>query len=130
MGETLDTGPVDCDVHCAPASWEALDPYLTPAWRHHVERGRVPLTSVPDLYPESMRTTGGPVPQDLARRVPAAGADHAAAGVRRRAAQVQALHRRAVVGEARRRPQAEQLRQPHRPLEDVAARQPERPLQV
>lgn len=52
---------IDCDVHCAPASWEALDPYLAPAWRHHVERGRVPLTSVPDMYPESMRTTGGPV---------------------------------------------------------------------
>ena len=53
---------IDCDVHVAPASWEALDPYLMPAWRHHIERGRVPLTSVPDMYPESMPTTGGPVP--------------------------------------------------------------------
>jgi hypothetical protein len=38
---------IDCDVHVAPASWEALHPHLPPAWRAHVERGRVPLACGP-----------------------------------------------------------------------------------
>jgi uncharacterized protein len=35
---------IDCDVHCAPASWQALDPHLAPEWRKYVEAGRIVLT--------------------------------------------------------------------------------------
>src|SRR5881296_71214 len=62
-----------------------------------------------------------PVPDDLPGRVEAAGTHHTAAGVRRRAAQIEPLHRGPVVGVTRYRAEAEHVRQAHRPLHDIAA---------
>src|SRR6185437_12638579 len=70
------------------------------------------------------------VAQHLARGVVAARAHDAASGVRGRAAQVQVLHRRPVVGVAGYGSQEEKLRERHRALEDVAARKREAPLDV
>ena len=70
------------------------------------------------------------VAEDLLGRVFAAGAEHAAAGVARRAAKIQALNRRAMVGPAGDGAEAEQLVGAHRSLHDVAAGDAERAFEV
>src|SRR5580693_7129454 len=62
-----------------------------------------------------------PIPQHLGRGVLAAGADHAAAGVGRTAAEIQSCERRAVIAVAGHRAEVEELVQRHGSLEDVAA---------
>ena len=64
------------------------------------------------------------------RRIVARRAGHAAAGVRARPAEVQALERHPVIGRADHRPRAEQLVEAHLAVEDVAADQAEAPLEV
>ena len=70
------------------------------------------------------------VVQDPLRRVVPAGRHDPAARVRPRAAQVQAVHRRRVLRQRRRRPHERHLVEALLALEDVAAEQPEDPLQV
>ncbi len=68
--------------------------------------------------------------QDLLGRVVPAGGHDAAARVRARAAQVQAVDRRRVLRQRRRRAHERHLVQALLALEDVAAEQPEDPLEV
>ena len=49
-------GAVDCDVHCAPASYADLLPYLSDYWRQYISEAAVRLTGVAHAYPP-----GGPV---------------------------------------------------------------------
>ena len=70
------------------------------------------------------------VGQDPLGRVVAAGRHHAAARVRPRAAEVQAVDRRRVLRQRRRRPHERHLVEPLLALEDVAAEQPEDALEV
>jgi predicted TIM-barrel fold metal-dependent hydrolase len=64
---------IDCDVHCAPASWEALAPHLTDNWRQYVESGGIPLASSPQhAYPPGAATSGAQPPatyEDLHERL-------------------------------------------------------------
>ena len=62
---------IDCDVHCTPGSWEALEPYLEPSWRQFAQNGKMPLSSAfgDDSYPpqaptsarQDVREVGGPI---------------------------------------------------------------------
>jgi predicted TIM-barrel fold metal-dependent hydrolase len=66
---------IDCDVHCEPASWDALEPYLDSTWRQFVVNGKIPLgpnffgddsypTAAPTTALPEVREAGGPfVPQ-------------------------------------------------------------------
>src|ERR1700722_13330143 len=71
-----------------------------------------------------------PLSKNLPRRVPPRRPDDTPAGMRCRAAQEQSADRRAIAGVADHRAQHEELVERHCPLEDVAAGQVERPLQV
>src|SRR5664279_5804994 len=64
-----------------------------------------------------------PVPEDLARRIAAGQGGHATARVGRRAALVETLERRPVVGVAGRRAHMEELVEGQLAVEDVAADQ-------
>ena len=68
--------------------------------------------------------------QQHARRGPTAGAEHAAAGMGGRAAQVQPVDRPAVAGQLGQRAPGEHAVQPHLDVHDVAPQQPELALQV
>src|SRR3954449_8256112 len=70
------------------------------------------------------------VVEDALGGVVPAGGHHAAARVRARAAQVETLDGRRVLGERRRRPHERHLVEPLLALEDVAAEQAEDPLEV
>ena len=37
---------IDCDVHCAPASYDALLPYLSDYWRQHIAEAGIRLTGL------------------------------------------------------------------------------------
>jgi len=55
---------VDCDVHCAPASLAALEPYLDPYWRDYAVNAGVELKGLRRAYPPATRS--GPVPTEYA----------------------------------------------------------------
>jgi uncharacterized protein len=55
---------IDCDVHCAPASMDALLPYLSSYWRQYIEEARVPLHGLVDAYPPGAPTSGPAAPGD------------------------------------------------------------------
>ena len=60
---------VDCDVHCAPESYEALFPYLSEYWRQYITEAGVRLNGMAHAYP---RGVGAPLPstyEALASRV-------------------------------------------------------------
>jgi uncharacterized protein len=42
---------IDCDVHCAPASYDALFPYLSDYWRQYVTEAGIRLTGLAHAYP-------------------------------------------------------------------------------
>jgi uncharacterized protein len=66
MPAELPRDVVDCDVHCAPGSMDALLPRLGDYWRDYVEdsTARLPPSGA---YPPGARTSGAePVPQDQA----------------------------------------------------------------
>ena len=42
---------IDCDVHCAPASYDALFPYLSDYWRQYIAEAGIRLTGVAHAYP-------------------------------------------------------------------------------
>ena len=48
---------IDCDVHCAPASREALFPYLSEYWREFVDGAGIMVTGLPGRLPASAPTT-------------------------------------------------------------------------
>lgn len=50
---------VDCDVHCAPASYETLFPYLSEYWRQYITEAGVRVNGLAHAYP---RGIGAPAP--------------------------------------------------------------------
>jgi uncharacterized protein len=42
---------IDCDVHCAPASYEALFPYLSDYWRQYITEAGIRLNGLAHAYP-------------------------------------------------------------------------------
>ena len=57
---------IDCDVHCAPESMDALSPYLSSYWRQYIEEARVPLHGLVDAYPPGAPTSGPAAPGQYA----------------------------------------------------------------
>lgn len=57
---------VDCDVHVAPASLDALAPYLGDYWREYTVEAGVRLAGLAGAYPPGAATTGTRVPATLA----------------------------------------------------------------
>jgi predicted TIM-barrel fold metal-dependent hydrolase len=53
---------IDCDVHCAPASYEALFPYLSDYWRQYITEAGIRLNGMAHAYPRGAATTGPAVP--------------------------------------------------------------------
>src|SRR5262249_54691412 len=53
---------IDCDVHCAPDSMDALAPYLSSYWRQYIEEAKVPLHGLIDAYPPGAPTSGPAAP--------------------------------------------------------------------
>jgi predicted TIM-barrel fold metal-dependent hydrolase len=49
---------VDADVHCAPDSMKALEPYLDGYWREYVESAGIRLTGMAGAYPPGAATSG------------------------------------------------------------------------
>lgn len=46
----------DCDVHVAPASYDALSPYLSDYWRQYITEAGIRLTNVAHAYPRGIAT--------------------------------------------------------------------------
>lgn len=44
----------DCDVHVAPASYDALSPYLSDYWRQYITEAGIRLTNVAHAYPRGI----------------------------------------------------------------------------
>ena len=47
----MGAGSIDCDVHCAPSSYEDLFPYLSDYWRQYISEAGIRLTGVAHAYP-------------------------------------------------------------------------------
>ena len=54
---------IDCDVHCAPASYDALFPYLSDYWRQYITEAGIRLTGLAHAYP---RAVAAPAPSSYA----------------------------------------------------------------
>jgi predicted TIM-barrel fold metal-dependent hydrolase len=61
--------PIDCDVHCAPASFDALFPYLSDYWRQYVTEAGIRLTGVAHAYPPGLVAPAPSSYEELASRV-------------------------------------------------------------
>ena len=60
---------IDCDVHCAPASYDALFPFLSDYWRQYITEAGIRLNAMAFAYPRAV-TAGAPSSYDaLAERV-------------------------------------------------------------
>jgi uncharacterized protein len=63
---------VDCDVHCAPASYADLLPYLSDYWRQYISEAAVRLTGVAHAYPPGGPVTASAEARDRGRGAPPA----------------------------------------------------------
>ena len=45
---------IDCDVHCAPASYDALFPYLSDYWRQYISEAGIRLIGLAHAYPRGV----------------------------------------------------------------------------
>ena len=45
---------IDCDVHCAPESYEALFPYLSDYWRQYITEAGIRLNGLAHAYPRGV----------------------------------------------------------------------------
>lgn len=45
---------VDCDVHCAPSSFDALFPYLSDYWRQYIGEAGIRLNGLAHAYPRGL----------------------------------------------------------------------------
>jgi uncharacterized protein len=52
-----DLQAIDCDVHCAPQSFQALFPYLSEYWRQYITDAGIRLTGMAHAYPAGAPTT-------------------------------------------------------------------------
>jgi predicted TIM-barrel fold metal-dependent hydrolase len=60
---------IDCDVHVAPASYDALFPYLSDYWRQYITEAGIRLTDVAHAYPRGIGTLAPSGYEQLASRV-------------------------------------------------------------
>ena len=60
---------IDCDVHCAPASYDALLPYLSDYWRQYIAEAGIRLTGLAHAYPRGVAPPAPSSYEDLASRV-------------------------------------------------------------
>ena len=60
---------IDCDVHCAPASYETLFPYLSEYWRQYIAEAGVGLSAMAHAYPRGAATTASPRAREFASPV-------------------------------------------------------------
>jgi uncharacterized protein len=51
---------IDCDVHCAPASMDALEPFLSDYWREYVRAAELRLLGTISAYPPNAPTSATP----------------------------------------------------------------------
>jgi predicted TIM-barrel fold metal-dependent hydrolase len=58
---------IDCDVHCAPESFEALSPYLSDHWRRYILEAGIRMTGVASAYPPGAATSSVPAGYDALR---------------------------------------------------------------
>src|ERR1700733_3756446 len=57
---------IDCDVHVAPETFDALFPYLSDYWRQYITEAGVRLGGVAFAYPPNAPTTASPTARELA----------------------------------------------------------------
>jgi predicted TIM-barrel fold metal-dependent hydrolase len=55
---------IDCDVHCAPESYEALEPYLSDYWRQYIAEAGIRLTGLAHAYPRGAATSASPAARE------------------------------------------------------------------
>jgi len=60
---------IDCDVHCAPASYDALLPYLSDYWRQYIAEAGIRLAGMAHAYPGGAPTTASPRAREFASPV-------------------------------------------------------------
>jgi len=60
---------IDCDVHCAPASYDALLPYLSDYWRQNIAEAGIRLTGVAHAYPHGVVAAAPSSYEELTSRV-------------------------------------------------------------
>ena len=63
------TNAIDCDVHCAPDSYEALFPYLSEYWRQYITEAGVRLNGMAHAYPRGIGGASPSTYEALASRV-------------------------------------------------------------
>jgi predicted TIM-barrel fold metal-dependent hydrolase len=61
---------IDCDVHCAPESYEALFPYLSGYWRQYITEAGVRLNGLAHAYPRALAAPAPSSYDGLAEHVP------------------------------------------------------------
>jgi uncharacterized protein len=57
---------IDCDVHCAPASYDALLPYLSDYWRQYIAEAGIRLTALAHAYPRGVTSPTPSTYEELA----------------------------------------------------------------
>jgi predicted TIM-barrel fold metal-dependent hydrolase len=60
---------IDCDVHCAPASYDALFPYLSDYWRQYITEAGVRLNGLAHAYPSAVSAPAPSSYEELAEHV-------------------------------------------------------------
>jgi uncharacterized protein len=63
------TDVIDCDVHCAPESFDALFPYLSDYWRQYITEAGIRLNGLAAAYPPGVTTPAPSSYEALAERV-------------------------------------------------------------
>jgi predicted TIM-barrel fold metal-dependent hydrolase len=58
---------VDCDVHVAPAAFQALSPYLSDHWRRYVGEAGIRLNGLASAYPPAVSAESVPATYDTLR---------------------------------------------------------------
>ena len=64
------TDVIDCDVHCAPESYDALFPYLSDYWRQYITEAGIRLNGVAHAYPRGVVAPAPSSYEALAEHVP------------------------------------------------------------
>jgi predicted TIM-barrel fold metal-dependent hydrolase len=64
------TDVIDCDVHCAPESYDALFPYLSDYWRQYITEAGIRLTGLAHAYPRGIGSSAPSSHAALAEHVP------------------------------------------------------------
>ncbi len=64
------TDVIDCDVHCAPESFDALFPYLSDYWRQYITEAGIRLNGLAHAYPRGVAAPAPSSYEALAEHVP------------------------------------------------------------